>query len=265
MMTNLKIISRQVLYIMYNISLLTIFKNETMNLDVFMKHYIWQGVDHFYMIDNNSSDNPLTILQPYIDSGLVTYRRYDEPYKQVEHYRSIYRECNIRKSTKWLVVADLDEFWFVPNSTLVKYLQDNKNLVIYGNWLMFGSDGLINHPTDIRTAITHRKVQHDANIKWIIKCRKFHAKHIRLHVVKAHHLNEQEQARIVTDNEGIHLNHYPIQSKEFFDKVKKTRGDAYNRKSNSVRNDDYFKFYDSDTTFNDTSLRDMIIKCENKN
>ena len=52
---------------------LSIFKNETMNLKLWLEHYLWQGVGHFYLIDNGSTDNPLSILQEYIDKGIITY------------------------------------------------------------------------------------------------------------------------------------------------------------------------------------------------
>ena len=41
-----------------------------MNIKVWLEHYINQGVDIFYLINNNSDDNPLDILQPYIDKGI---------------------------------------------------------------------------------------------------------------------------------------------------------------------------------------------------
>jgi len=58
---------------------------------------------------------------------------------------------------------------------------------------------------------------------------------------------------------NIQLNHYAIQSKEFFGNVKMTRGDATTPTSNSIRNWDYFKRYD----FHDrkeTLLKDMLEK-----
>jgi len=54
---------------MYFLSVLAIFKNETMNLKVWIDHYLWQGVEKIYLIDNGSTDNPMPILQPYIDKG----------------------------------------------------------------------------------------------------------------------------------------------------------------------------------------------------
>ena len=58
---------------MHYLSVMAIFKNETMNLKLWIEHYLWQGVEHFYLIDNGSNDNPLSILQEYIDNGIVTY------------------------------------------------------------------------------------------------------------------------------------------------------------------------------------------------
>ena len=51
---------------MYYLTLMAIFKNETFNLKIWLDHYIWQGVQHFYLIDNGSTDNPLEILNDYI-------------------------------------------------------------------------------------------------------------------------------------------------------------------------------------------------------
>jgi hypothetical protein len=44
------------------------------------------------------------------------------------------------------------------------------------------------------------------------------------------------------DDSPIHLNHYAIQSKNWFTMVKMKRGDPYRTKN--ARNDDYFKMYD---------------------
>jgi len=95
----------------FYLSVMAIFKNETMNLKVWLDHYLWQGVEHFYLIDNGSTDTPLEILQSYIDNGLVTYFYRPEKYCQVEHYRNVYDAENIREKTEWLCICDLDEFF----------------------------------------------------------------------------------------------------------------------------------------------------------
>ena len=105
---------------MHYLSVLAIFKNETMNLKLWIDHYLWQGVDHFYLIDNGSNDNPLSVLQEYIDKGIVSYYFLPEQYKQVEHYRFVFDKANLKKETYWLVVCDLDEFFFGVDKTLKK-------------------------------------------------------------------------------------------------------------------------------------------------
>ena len=75
---------------MYYLSIMSIFKDETMNLKIWLEHYLWQGVEHFYLIDNGSSDNPLSILQEYIDKEIVSYHYLPGKYKQIEYYRLIF-------------------------------------------------------------------------------------------------------------------------------------------------------------------------------
>jgi hypothetical protein len=40
----------------YKLGMLCIIKNEEMIIKEWIKHYIWQGVQHFYIIDNESTD-----------------------------------------------------------------------------------------------------------------------------------------------------------------------------------------------------------------
>jgi hypothetical protein len=239
----------------YKICVLAIFKNETMNLKVWLDHYLWQGVEHFYLVDNDSDDNPDVILEPYINKGLVTLYKLPESHKQVDHYKKVWELENIPDKTKWLIMADLDEFWFSPNSKLSSALHDYDDYdLIYSNWKMFGSDGLTKHPIDIRTAITGRKSDLDKDTKWICKPKKMDISDMFLH----YFYNDEKYKKIIV-NDKIHLNHYPIQSKEFFEKVKMSRGDALSSGTNDVRNWDYFEKYDKDTTNEDTLLKNMIL------
>ena len=70
----------------YYLSVLATFKNEMLNLDLWIRHYIWMGVDHFYLIDNGSTDNSLHVLKPYKEKGIVTILSLHEKYKQKENY-----------------------------------------------------------------------------------------------------------------------------------------------------------------------------------
>ena len=205
---------------MYYLSILSIFKNETMNLKLWIEHYLWQGVDHFYLIDNDSNDEPLSILQEYIDKGIVSYYFLPEKHKQVEHYRFVFDNADLKKETFWLAVCDLDEFFFGVDKTLKIKLRSFENDVDYllCNWKMFGSDGHIKQPNDIRKDIVYREKKLHENTKYIFKPQILKdSSNISIHEL----LNINVKRKRI-GNKLIQLNHYPIQSLEFFKKVKRT-------------------------------------------
>ena len=131
--------------------------------------------------------------------------------------------------------------------------------IIYSNWVMFGSDGLIKHPEDIRTAIVHRKKDLNSETKWIIRPKYVKSKYLSLHIIKKNaKINDKY---VLVDNSVFHLNHYPIQSREFFEKVKKTRGDAQNIATDNIRDDNYFALYDKDTNVLDEPRKKVSNSC----
>jgi len=244
---------------MYYLSVLATFKNETMNLKLWLEHYLWQGVDHFYLIDNGSDDNPLSILQEYINNGIVSYFYLPERHKQAEHYKYVFDNANLRARTRWLAVCDLDEFFFGVDqklSTKIKSL-DNYFDYIICNWKMFGSDGLVTQPHDIRTTITHCAKNLWNETKYIFKTNIIkNGSQIWIHnLLNISYINKN---RIRIANQLIRLNHYPIQSLEFFQKVKMTRGAADCASSENVRDMNYFKRYDYNE-INDDTLKNIIL------
>ena len=82
----------------YYLSVLAIFKNETMNMKVWLDHYLWQGVDHFYIIDNGSTDKPLNILQEYIDKDIVTLYSLSEKHQQSKHYQYVFDKERLKEN-----------------------------------------------------------------------------------------------------------------------------------------------------------------------
>ena len=241
------------------LSVLSIFKNETMNLQKWIDHYLWQGVEHFYLIDNDSNDNPLDILQSYIDKGIVTYYYRPEKYQQIQHYQFVFDHANIKNKTFWLILCDLDEFFYGVDHKLIKKLKQLEYYnVILCNWLMFGSDKLINHPLDIRTAIVYRESNLHINTKYIFQT-KYITSSSQIHI---HYLLKPNKytnlQRVHFANKLIRLNHYPIQSLDFFEKIKMKRGDVTNSNADILRNYKYFEDYNKNTNFKDTLLKDLI-------
>jgi hypothetical protein len=238
----------------YKLIVLAIFKNETMNLEMWIQHYLWQGCDKIYLVDNGSTDDPMPILQPYMDSGLVVYCSRPQKHQQMANLHHVIREKKLLEKTEWLLICDLDEFFYSPSGNLVSTLDSFKKYdIIYCNWLMFGSDGYKeNHPTDIRTALIHRVPDLHTLTKYIVKTLAVkNVEHLNVHSV--HHVGHA-----TTENDKIRLNHYPIQSWKYFRNVKMQRGDATTQKN--VRDENYFKRYDQNTNVKDTTLRDLVLQ-----
>lgn len=241
---------------MYYLSVMAIFKNETLNLNTWIQHYLWQGVDHFYLIDNGSDDNPLSILNSYIEQDIVSYYHKTEKHQQVNHYKSVFDMENLKRRTHWLIICDLDEFFYgVDNKLRNKINCLEYYNVIYCNWLMFGSNNFINHPPDIRTALTKREPEFHYNTKYIFKPKCIESSN----QISIHNLHYYDNNKIRIANQLIRLNHYPIQSVEFFQKVKMTRGDALNNNDENFRDMNYFERYNINTTYEDTILKDLVL------
>lgn len=244
----------------YTLSILSIFKNETMNLKIWIEHYLWQGVQHFYLIDNGSTDEPLKILLEYINRGLVTYYYKPEKHRQVEHYKYIFDNENLRYKTKWLCICDLDEFFFGINNTLIETLKEFEDYnIIYTNSHFYGSDNLIEHPNDIRTSIIHREDDIMNGTKYIFKTNSINnSNELWIHwLVNENSLIRKDMKEIWPSNK-IRLNHYRIQSYEYFTKVKMTRGDVSLESNENIRDLKYFELYQQIATIKDDLLKNII-------
>ena len=70
--------------------LVAIFKNESSIMKEYIEHYINQGIDKFFMIDNGSDDNYLDIIQPYIDNNKIELVIDKNKHMQIEHYNNYF-------------------------------------------------------------------------------------------------------------------------------------------------------------------------------
>jgi hypothetical protein len=216
------------------LSIIAIFNNEAMNMQEWLDHYIWQGVEQFYMIDNNSTDAYINILQPYIDRGIVHLYSRPKRHSQVDHYNDVLPDIR----TTWLFVCDLDEFAFATKAlTLRDFLvqRDSECDAVYTGMRMFASRDEYSHPPSLRHAFLKRERRIHEMGKGIIRLSSTLMLGIHRHTLK-------ENSKVCFDDDNIHLNHYIIQSREFFDKVKSTRGDVLY--TQNARDNAYFVAHD---------------------
>jgi len=248
---------------MPSICLVSIFKNEKHALEEWINHYIKEGVDHFFLTDNGSDDGYIDILDKYIKNGTVSLNIDAERYQQVKHLNFYIDHV---KKYDWVIVVDLDEFLYARKNynTIKQYLSSLNNdiIQIYIPWKVFGSDGHVNQPENIIHYFLKREIYDNCRLingKCITQTKNLidiniHQSPTNNHGliitsdgnIKQHHDNNFiYTSEEILNNSCLHLNHYAIQSWEFFSKIKMTRGDATSSSIDHIRNRNYFEVYDN--------------------
>ena len=121
-------------------SVAVIVKNEARYLREFLLFYEETGADRVYLYDNDSTDNLLEVLAPFLERGFVVYRRWPGHTVQAAAYRDAVRRT--RRRTTWLALIDADEFLFSPKGPMPEQLKAYEQYPAVGaNWLMFGPCG----------------------------------------------------------------------------------------------------------------------------
>lgn len=199
------------------------FKNETTNLKEWLDHYIWQGADFFYLMDNGSTDQPETVLQDYIDKGLVMLFKDPTKYIQITYYKSIVEQIQKENvKSDWIVIADLDEFWFSTKGNLKKALAEipENYSVISCGWKEFGpsADGF--HPRSLRKELVYRNPS--------LTSPKYCFRTMKINTIdlECHHIDNVPSECILRNPNNISLHHYFCQSEEYWYSVKIPRGYA---------------------------------------
>jgi len=210
-----------------------------MVIEEFIEHYLWQGVEHIYIIDNGSTDDTKEKIKKY--SEYITYYYKPEQHKQVDHYNDVYNQ--IKNKTKWLIIPDVDEYIYNKNKDKNIYdyiitLNSSKVSSIQLNWNMFGSSGYINHPESIRKSFIWRQNGFHELQKAIISTSLTKS-------LGVHHHDHKKNGEIIENPSELQLNHYAIMSEEYFRKVKMTRGDVHHsdQKFQNIRDMNYFNSY----------------------
>ena len=241
---------------------IAIFKNEADVIHEWLQHHLWQGVDHFYLLDNGSTDDYISAMGA--DASRVTVVWNATKHAQVEHLNTLFDAC---AAARWVMSIDLDEFVYARtrsgHATIVSYLRAREQarpafsyVPLY--WRMFGSSGHVRQPPSVRQNFTRSARDiHKPATKYIVRRSAVR----RLDIHSAGDLKWGSSVDTAPDAAllDLSLNHYPLMSRERFRSVKMTRGDVSKTHYESIRSDVYFDAYDraANETWN-TELRDLI-------
>ena len=92
----------------YYLTVCAIAKNEGPYFQEWIEWHRRQGVEKFYIYDNESTDCTREVLAPYIESGLVDYRYWPGRKMQLAAYDDCFERH--RLEARWIAVIDLDEY-----------------------------------------------------------------------------------------------------------------------------------------------------------
>jgi hypothetical protein len=273
--------------------LVAMFKNESHILEEWLEHYLAEGVSHFILIDNGSTDGYMRVLekpkfQPHVTLFIDSRRNLQT---------SMYNEyaLPICQKFEWTFVCDLDEFLYAKNGfqTVAEYLVQVPSSVvqIMVPWKLFGSSGWDSvekkQPKSVVSSFTRRtnynkstggfhgvvtdryRTRFSIN-KCLVRSRALVSFGVHSHQVEAgqtsvtSNVDETHPSKKLSwtlegnqnfafsrIDEGIlrqsalNLNHYAIQSLDWFMRVKATRGDGVYKHCDNVRDEGYFRSYDA--------------------
>lgn len=129
-------------------SVVVIVKNEARYIREFILFYQATGADRIYLYDNDSTDNLLEEIEPFLKSGLVVYVKWPGKIVQTAAYRDAVRRT--RNRTTWLAVIDADEFLFSPKGNMPEQLRHYEDYPAVGvNWRAFGPNSHDRRPAGL--------------------------------------------------------------------------------------------------------------------
>lgn len=157
------------------------FKNEARYLREWIEFHRLFGFEHFYLYNNNSTDNFQEVLQSYIRDGIVTI--HDWPSVPASPGADLHCIETYRHEARWIAFIDADEFLFTPDGSDIKAVLAEFEAfpAVAVNWIYFGSSGHERRPEGsvtenylLRAAKANRHVKSIVNPRKVIKYENSH-------------------------------------------------------------------------------------------
>ena len=240
----------------HTLVVVSMFKNQAWIIEDWIKHYLREGVTHFYLIDNGSTDDYLRRLKPYRNKyTLIKDPSRPQPDPQSQLLNKHFRALTATTST-WVMVCDIDEYVYARQghrriTDVLQQLPLHVDL-LYLPWKLFGSNGHDRQPSGVIKSFTKRGPldQWKYSDKWHGKLTWFlgHGKTIirtgsnqrlEVHVSlpdttkttslvslldqgKIYNANGEplNKETIPSSALNLHLNHYKYMSRQFYEEIK---------------------------------------------
>lgn len=229
----------------HEIAMVSISKNEGPYIKEWIEFHKLVGFTKFYFYDNESEDDTLEVLKPYVASGLVEYTLIKGNGRQLDAYKDAISKH--KEECRWMAFLDMDEY-LMPTKPFEKIYDVVSNLIakagkgatgIGVNWCIYGSSHLEKKPIGLITEnFIYRGTENDwgnYHIKTICNPRlvkKYISPHYPIYKLGGYNINDSDGKRLwgwFCHNvkwQNLRINHYYCKSKEqYLQKISRGLGD----------------------------------------
>mgnify|MGYP003706616433 CR=1 FL=1 len=222
---------------MYKLAVLAVVKNNASILKEWVEHYLAEGVEHIYLVDNRSTDDTFEVMGVYKDyvtiikSGLSKLPNVPGSLLNNIYINRVKCEC------EWVMFANPDEYFYSRNSRfwqLPQVLQklDDSVEKVWVPRVYFGPNGYIEQPTEVVKSFIKRQELTDIVIgkNGRVICRTEHlvkieneGENVELSQNNLYYLCNGQRADKFKFTEkafsrlDIHMNAYMPMSKEYYE------------------------------------------------
>lgn len=146
------------------LSVMAAIQNEGPYLDEWLAFCMLEGVEHFLLYDNSSTDEPLKVLLPWIEAGIVELFDWPIHWKDAAQTKA-YMDAvkRLRGRTRWAAFIDPDEYLFSPMGKMVaevlRRYEEHAGVVV--NWQCYGTSGHETRPSGLTIESYTRRARTD--------------------------------------------------------------------------------------------------------
>jgi hypothetical protein len=132
----------------YTLTIAAIFKDEAPYLKEWIEYHKMMGVEQFRLYNNDSEDDYLSVLEPYIQNGEVVLIQWPSTKKgrspwtfSTQHPAYLDAINHYNEKSHWLALIDIDEFLLpLEHADMISFLKDYEEYPgVVLNWQCFGT------------------------------------------------------------------------------------------------------------------------------
>ena len=153
----------------HGLSVVCAVKNEAEDLLEWLHFHRLAGVDHFYLYDNESTDETRTVIKSFPWPDMITYHYVEGDFGQIRAFH--HAIDSYRNSSEWCAFIDADEFLYpIEGDSIKDVLKDVSSapaVAVY--WLNFGSNGHKERPQGLCIKSFTRRAPDDFPDHYVMK------------------------------------------------------------------------------------------------